>query len=152
MFYTFVTILKDKEIESIYTITQQLVKEVYLDNKVGVENKAKEMLIAMKLNKKFSKESIMEFYCNCMNYGNNIYGLDNASKTYFGKNINELSLKEQTYICAIIGSSHNYNLWRNPKKVEIRSKEILRLLLENDYITHEEYDNALNETVRIRKS
>ena len=140
---------KGEELHGASTITQQLARNVFLSHTVSIERKAKEMMIALRLNRKYSKEDILEFYCNDICYANGIYGIENASQFYFGKTVKELSLRQMTYLCAIPNSPENYNPLKNYKKAIVRSEKILGDMLEQGYITEEEYNKAMTEQIKI---
>ena len=95
------------------TITQQLARGTFLSNEKTLSRKIKEIFIAWELNKKYSKEQIMEFYCNSCCFANGIYGVEDASQKYFGRSVNDLSLSETAYLCAIPNRPEYYNPLRN---------------------------------------
>lgn len=142
---------KGKEVHGASTITQQLARNIFLTHEVSLERKGKEMLIALRLTDKFSKRDIIEFYINDICYANAYYGLDAAARGYFNKNANELSLGEITYLCAIPNSPEYYDPYKNPDNALDRRKKILGDMLSLNYITQEEYDEAVDEKVNITK-
>jgi membrane peptidoglycan carboxypeptidase len=131
------------------TITQQLVKNIYLTSEVSIERKAKELLIAQGLTKKYTKQEIMEFYVNDICFANAYYGIEAASKGYFNKDVSELSLSQMAYLCAIPNSPEYYNPYKYPERALDRRDKILGDMLELGYITQSEYDTAVAEEIVI---
>lgn len=142
---------KGSEIHGASTITQQLARNIFLTHEVSIERKGKEMLIAMGLTEKYSKEQIIEFYINNICYANAIYGLEAASKAYFNKESSELSLSQITYLCAIPNSPEFYNPYSDPERAIERRNKILSDMLELGYIKQTEYDKAVLEKIEIEK-
>ena len=140
-----------EEVHGASTITQQLARNRFLTNEVSLERKAKEMLIAMELTDKYSKEQIMEFYINDISFANTYYGLEAASIGYFGKSSKELSLSQIAYLCAIPNSPTYYNPYRHPENALQRRDKILDDMLEMEYITQEEHDAAVEEEIVIQR-
>lgn len=134
------------------TITQQLARNIFLTHEVSIERKAKEILIALKLTDKYTKEDIMEFYCNDICFANAYYGVQSASKGYFGKEVSELSLSQMAYLCAIPNSPEYYNPYKNPERAITRRDKILGDMYELELISKKEYEQALNEEIVITKA
>lgn len=139
------------EIHGASTITQQLARNIFLTHEVSIERKGKEMLIAMKLTKKYTKQEIMEFYVNNICYANALYGLEAASKAYFNKPSSELTLSQICYLCAIPNSPEYYNPYKNPERALERRDKILGDMRELELITEREYQEALDEEIHIEK-
>ncbi len=140
-----------EEVHGASTITQQLARNRFLTREVSLERKAKEMLIALELTKKYSKEQIMEFYINDISFANTYYGLEAAARGYFGKSSDELSLSQIAYLCAIPNSPTYYNPYRHPDNALKRRDKILDDMLEMGYITQEQHDEAVAEEIQISK-
>lgn len=133
------------------TITQQLVKNVYLSNERSIERKVKEILISRAITKQFSKREIMEFYVNDICYANGIYGLEGASKAYFNKDVKELSLSQITYLCAIPNRPSYYDPYKNPNNALERRDKILEDMCECGYITKAQMIKAKAEKIVIER-
>lgn len=129
------------------TITQQLVKLQFLSLKKSFERKLNEVFLAIQLEKKFSKEEILEFYLNNINYGNGAYGIETASKTYFNKPSSELTLSEVAFLTAIPNNPTYYNPVRNIKHTLKRRNLILSKMKEYGYIHKNEYQNAIQKEI-----
>lgn len=92
--------------------------------------------------KRYTKEEIMEFYVNIPNLGSGTYGVEQASKTYFGKDVSELNLGEAAMIAGLFQAPSAYNPYVNPKNAEARRNTVLNLMCRHGYITEEERDTA----------
>ena len=135
--------------EGASTITQQLARGTFLSNEKTMSRKIKEIFIARELTKKYSKEQIMEFYCNSCCFANGIYGVEDASQKYFGVDVSELSLSQTAYICAIPNRPEYYNPLRNSENAISRRNKILEDMYECGYITKDAGESALAETIQV---
>ena len=142
---------KGRKIRGASTITQQLSRNIFLTHEVSIERKAKEMLIALRMTKKYTKEQIMEFYCNNICFANAYYGIQAAARGYFDKDINEISLSQVAYICAIPNSPEYYNPYKHPERALERRNKILSAMKLLGYITDNEYNKAIDEEIVIKK-
>ncbi len=134
---------KNKEIaQGASTITQQLAKNVFLTQEVTWDRKIEEIFMAFELEKKFTKNQILEFYLNNIYFGNGYYGVEAAAKGYFSKSAKDLSLAEQTFIASIPNNPNRYNPITNFDNTMGRRDLILKQLLDQNYITTEEYNTA----------
>lgn len=131
------------------TITQQLVKTVLLTQDRTFERKYTEILISEKLEKIYTKNQILEFYLNNINFGNGAYSAATAAHTYFNKSLSELSLAEITFLAAIPNNPSYYNPLKYYDHVKSRQKLILNNLKKQKYITKSQYEGALNTKVTI---
>lgn len=142
---------KGKEVHGASTITQQLARNIFLTHEVSLERKAKEILIANNLTKKYSKRQIMEFYVNNICFANGIYGLSGASKAYFDCDVDELSLSQIAYLCAIPNRPSYYDPYKYPENAIERRDKILGDMLECGYISKSDYESAISEKITIVK-
>ncbi|RKQ30542.1 transglycosylase domain-containing protein [Oceanobacillus halophilus] len=140
------------------TLTQQLIKNQILTNEVSFERKAKEMLLAMRLERFFEKDEILEAYLNIVPYGRNssggnIAGIQTAAQGIFGINADEVNLAQAAYLAGLPQSPSYYTPFKNTggKKSEEglepglkRMQTVLNRMLDMEYITEEEYEEALN--------
>src|SRR3989344_572972 len=130
------------------TITQQLVKNTLLTQEKSYTRKIKEWVLAVKIEKSIPKEKILEYYLNEAPYGGTIYGIGEASKTYFDKEATDLTLAEAAYLAAIPQSPTTLSPYgKNKDKLETRKNLVLGRMLELNFISKKEYDKAKNETV-----
>ncbi len=143
------------------TITQQLIKNTVLSNEISYKRKIQEAYLAMQLEARYSKEEILESYLNTIYLGENYYGVKVAATGYFGKELNQLSLRECAMLAGMTTNPYYYNCRRNfyrrsSDKMDYaaitnnRTNYVLRMMYENQFITHQEYVAALvPETARV---
>lgn len=130
------------------TITQQLVKNTLLNSKKTISRKIKEWVLAIKIDRSMPKEKILELYLNEAPYGGTIYGIEEASKTYFGKDAHDLTLAEASYLAAIPQSPTLLSPYgKNKDKLEERKNFVLSRMKEVNFILEEEYNKAKSEVV-----
>lgn len=132
------------------TITQQVVKNSLLTQEKLISRKLKEWVLAIKLEKTISKEKILELYLNENPYGGSIYGIEEASRAYFGKGAADLSLAEAAYLAALPQAPSYYSPYGNHKdKLDERKNLVLERMLENAFINQEDYSIASREKVEF---
>ncbi len=129
------------------TITQQLARGIFLTNEVSYERKIKEMFIAWELEKKYTKQQILEFYLNTIFFSNGYYGIGAAAKGYFDKDLDELSVSEVAFLCAIPNSPTYYDPRRNYDHTIERRDKILKDMNELGYLNSVELEMALDEEI-----
>ena len=131
------------------TITQQYAKNLFLDFDKTWKRKWAEMWYTMRIEAKYSKDEILEGYLNTINYGHGKYGIENASKFYFGKDAKDLDLAESSILVGIPKSPSNYSPIVNYDNAKKRQKLILNALVNNNIITKDEMDIAYNEELNF---
>ena len=131
------------------TITQQVVKNTYLTQEQSFTRKIVEILLAPEIEKKYSKADIMEFYCNTNFYGNHCYGVEAASRYYFGKDASDLESYEAAVLVGISNSPTAYNPVRNPEASLKKRNDVLHSMLEVGYLTEDAYNNAISQPLSI---
>ena len=131
------------------TISQQYIKNLFLDFDKTWSRKIEEAFLTMKLETHYSKDEILEGYLNTINYGNGNYGIENASNFYFNKSASELNLEEAIILAGIPKSPANYNPIANYNKCIERSKIVAKLMFDNGYISIEEYDSLFKNKIQI---
>ena len=136
-------------VEGASTISQQYVKNLYLDFNQTWKRKVDEAFLTIKLELRYSKDEILEGYLNTINYGQGNYGIASASKYYFNKNASDLTLEEALMLVGIPRSPENNNPIANYDNCIKRAKIIASLLVKNGYITKEEYDNLYKNKIEI---
>lgn len=141
-----------KQMHGASTITQQLVRQVYITSEVTLERKLKEMCYAMELTKRYNKKQIMEFYINNIYYANGYYGIEAAAKGYFNKSASELSISQTAYLCSIPNSPTYYDPIKNPEHALTRRDKILNDMREIGSITQADYDEAIKEEIVLDTS
>ncbi|AGX43865.1 transglycosylase domain-containing protein [Clostridium saccharobutylicum] len=126
------------------TITQQLSRNVFLNFDKNYERKVEEMFIATKLEQKFTKDQILEFYINNIYFSNNAYGLNTAAKKFFNKDCRELNLSQICFLVAIPNEPQYYDPIKHLDNTLQRRNLVLEKMKEYNYITDEQYKNAIN--------
>lgn len=134
------------------TITQQVARNIYLSQEVTWERKITEIFLSMELEKRYSKEQILEFYINNIYFANGLYGIEAAAQGYFSKTTQELSISQLVLLTAIPNNPSKYDPFEHLDRAVERRDYILGLL--NDYgcITDEEYQEALAEEIVLSPS
>ncbi|MDD3173194.1 MAG: PBP1A family penicillin-binding protein [Herbinix sp.] len=134
------------------TITQQLVKNVFLTQEVTYTRKIKEIFIAQEMEKIYTKNQIMEFYLNEIYFANGHYGLQAAAQAYFGKGVSSLSLSQIAFLCAIPNNPSLYNPLTKMDNTLKRRDRILKQMYDNGKINQSDYEKALDETIELSQN
>ncbi len=126
------------------TITQQLIRATFLTSEKTVTRKIKEILLATELERKYSKDQILEWYLNKVPFGINIYGIEEASLTYFEKPAQELNLAESALLAAIVQAPSYYSPYgpNLEKLISRKNNVVLRRMIDEGYINEEEKKEA----------
>lgn len=138
------------------TITQQLIKNNVFDDWVNespiqsIKRKIQEQYLAIELEKRMTKDEILEIYMNSINLGQNTLGVKAAAQRYFNKPTYQLTLSECAVIASITQNPSKYNPISHPEENIIRRTKVLNKMLEHGYITQEEYDEAMADDVYSR--
>ena len=143
--------------EGASTLTQQLIKNnvfnvglnesTFLDK---LERKVQEQYLAVDMEKKIDKKSIVEYYLNTIYLGEGCYGVETAAKTYFGKGLSQLSVSECAVLAAIPQNPTKYDPLLSPDDNKTRRTQVLKYMLDLEYITQAQYDEAINDNVYKR--
>ena len=126
------------------TITQQLIKNLTDENDVTFVRKFNEILSALNLEKHYSKDQIMEAYLNTIYLSHGCYGVKTAAETYFGKDVNDLNIAECATLAGITQFPTKYDPLLNPENNKKKQEYILGKMKSNNFITEEEYEEAMN--------
>jgi penicillin-binding protein 1A len=145
--FSYLTLSKSKQGGS--TITQQLAKTLLLSREKTLTRKLKDILLAKEIEKKFSKEKILELYLNTIFLGNNSYGIEAASRNFFKKSNNELNIAESALIAGLTPAPSAYSPTDNMIKAKVRQRFVLEQMLKNKKISKEEFDAALNHKIVV---
>lgn len=133
------------------TITQQIVKNTLLTKNKTLTRKLKEVILALKIETTLSKDEIFEIYLNESPYGGSLYGIQEASNAYFGKNPKDLTIAEAAYIAAIPKAPTYYSPFgKNKAALETRKNFVLSRMRDVNFITKEEYEKAKAEVVEFK--
>ncbi len=138
--------------EGASTITQQLVKNTHLTSEKTLKRKFIEAKLAYQLEKKYSKQEIIEKYLNTIYFGENCYGITKASRYYFDKEVHELGLSEGALLAGIIKAPSNYSPIKNSQRCLERRNVVLKEMLSQGYINESEYSLAKNQPLSISES
>lgn len=137
----FVNIKNKSIVQGASTISQQYVKNMYLEFDKTWKRKIEEALLTLRLEVKYSKDEILEGYLNTINFGEGNYGIENASLYYFNKHANELSLEESIILAGIPKAPSNYNPISNYDNSIKRANIVASLMHDNNYLNDETYND-----------
>lgn len=129
------------------TLTQQLVKNAILSNEKTIIRKVKELILSLALERRYSKDEILQIYFNEIPYGSTYYGMEAAAQNYFGISVNELSLAQAATLAALPKAPTTY--LNNPDRLQARRDYILGEMLELGFIDQSTYDAALAEATPV---
>ncbi len=126
------------------TITQQVIKNSILDPEKRLTRKVTEIILAIKLERVLTKDEILSYYLNESPYGGTIYGVEEASQAFFGKSASDVNMVEAAYLAALPQAPTFLSPYgTNRDALEIRKNRVLQRMLENEFISQEEYDEAM---------
>ncbi|WHH59301.1 PBP1A family penicillin-binding protein [Petroclostridium sp. X23] len=148
---TFNYIIKSNSSEGGSTITQQLIKNLSGDDDVSPKRKIQEMWRAYNLEKKYSKDQILELYLNTIYLSQGCNGVQAAANTYFGKDVSGLSLAEAASIAGITQFPTRYDPFLNPENNKKKQELVLKKMKELGDISESEYQQAINEELNFKK-
>jgi 1A family penicillin-binding protein len=134
------------------TITQQLARNVFLNQDKTWERKIEEIYIAVELEKKYSKEQILEFYLNNIYFANGYYGIEAASMGYFGCGVEDLTLSQTAFLVSIPNRPESYNPRLYLKNTISRRNRVLKNMYTDGVIKEAEYIKAKNEEIKIKEA
>jgi penicillin-binding protein 1A len=135
-------VLRGQRPQGASTITQQLAREMFLYRDLSLRRKLKEWVLAREIEKKYSKQKILELYCNHFYLGHGAWGIESASNLFFGKSVKDLTLEEAAMIAGIFQRPSAYSPYNNPKLTLRRRNHVLDRLVLEGYITKEQGEEA----------
>ena len=131
------------------TIDQQYIKNAVLkDSSRTISRKFREAVLAVKLERRYSKEEILGFYLNTIYLGRGAYGIEAAARAYFNKHATSLTLAEAAYLASIIPAPESYQPDENPELARERRDRVLRVMVDEGFITQAEADDAMSKKVK----
>lgn len=136
--------------EGASTISQQLIKNTHLTSGKTIKRKVNEILLALELENNYGKMDILEIYLNTIYFGRNAYGIENAANTYFNKSASQLTIAESATLAAMIKAPNVYAPDKNTTKCLARRNLVLKLMLDENIITQQEYKTATCEQLEYR--
>ena len=132
------------------TITMQLARNFFLTPERTIDRKIREIFLAIKIEKNFSKSEILELYLNKIFLGKRAYGVGSAAEIYYGKTLKELTLAQTAMIAGLPKAPSKYNPINRPQRAKIRRDYILQRMFEQDFISGAEYKQAINEQISAK--
>ena len=142
-------IMEQRRAQGASTLTQQLAKQVFLTPEKSFRRKINEALLAVEIEKDFTKDQIFELYANQIYLGHGAYGVEAASRMYFGKRAKELTLPEAAVIAALIRSPMYYSPMTHPDRATMRRNYVLRRMLTEKFIKPEQYQQAITAPITL---
>ena len=143
-------LLEGHRVRATSTITQQLARNIFLTNNRSVGRKLKEAILALALERKFSKDQILELYLNRVYFGGGAYGIDAASRRFFGHKADHLSLGEAAIIAGLVKAPSNYSPTADAEAARTRSTVVLQTMARNGLITQAVAEAVNPATIRIQ--
>ena len=144
-------ISQNKRLEGASTITQQVAKNFLLTNEVSIKRKIKEAILAFRIERAYSKERILELYLNQIYLGQGTYGIAAASLEYFDKSIKELNYSDAALLAALPKAPSKYDPYKYPKVGKFRRNLVLQNLLENNFISKEQFKKFKNSELNLKR-
>ena len=145
-------VVKNHRVSATSTITQQLARNIFLTNNRSVVRKLKEAILALALERKFSKNQILELYLNRVYFGGGAYGIDAASRKFFGHSADHLSLGEAAIIAGLVKAPSNYSPTADIEAARTRSAVVLQTMAKNGFISAADAAAVDPATVRIQQT
>ncbi len=124
------------------TITQQYVKQAFVGDERTITRKVKEAMLAQRVEKRYSKDQILELYLNTIYFGHGAYGVESASRVYFGKSVSKLTLAEAAMIAGVIKSPGRYSPYLDPAAAKARRATVLAQMRDENYISSQQAAEA----------
>jgi penicillin-binding protein 1A len=140
-------VIERRKAQGASTLTQQLAKQVFLTPEKSFRRKINEIFFAIQIEKDFTKDQIFEFYANQVYLGHGAYGVEAASRLYFGKHAKELNLQEAAVIAALIRSPMYYSPISHPDRAKMRRDYVLGRMLKEGFINREQWAQAVNAPI-----
>lgn len=131
------------------TITQQVAKNFFLTPEKSISRKAKEIILAIRMEKELTKEEIMTLYLNMINFGSRAYGVAAASYTFFGKTPEQLTIDEAALLAGLPNAPSAYNPISHPERARTRRDWVLGRMLDQSYITQSQYNEAISKPINV---
>ncbi|MCA8001444.1 penicillin-binding protein 1A [Burkholderia metallica] len=132
------------------TITMQVARNFFLSSEKTYTRKIYEMLLAYRIERALTKDQILEVYMNQIYLGQRAYGFASAARVYFGKDLKDISLAEAAMLAGLPKAPSAYNPVVNPKRAKVRQEYILQRMLELNFITREQYDEAVAQPLVVK--
>ncbi|MEW6409207.1 MAG: PBP1A family penicillin-binding protein [Nitrospirota bacterium] len=147
-----VDIRERRIVEGGSTITQQLARRLFLKPEKTISRKIKEAILSLQIEKRYTKDEILELYLNNVYFGSGAYGVETASQTYFGKSASELTFTEAATLAGLPKAPNIYSPIKNPEKAKVRRNHVLRRMVEENYITMAQAKEIDAEPIKTKTS
>src|SRR4051812_14248027 len=143
---------KGRRVSATSTITQQLARNIFLTNNRSYGRKLKEAVLALAIERKFSKNQILELYLNRVYFGGGAYGIDAASRKFFGHGADHLSLGEAAIVAGLVKAPSNYSPTADIEAARARSSVVLQTMVRNDFITADAASAVDPAKIRVQQT
>ena len=140
-------LVKGKVVAGGSTITQQLSKNVFLTEERTYTRKFKELIFTKKIERKYSKDEIMERYLNQIYFGEGAWGIQRAAHVYFGKDVSELTLNESATLAGLVKAPSNLSPYKSMEKAVERRNIVLSLMKSEGYINQKDFEKTLDQPI-----
>lgn len=144
-------IVHKKIVQGGSTITQQLVKNIYLTPSKTITRKLKEVILAYRLEKKLTKNQILNLYLNTVYFGAGAWGIESAARTYFDTHAKDLTIPQSALLAGLVKAPSAYNPYKHPEDAKRRMIYVLKRMYDNHFITFEQYKKAMNSKIVLKK-
>ncbi len=133
------------------TITQQLVKNIYLTPSRTLTRKLKEVILAYRLERQLTKDQILELYLNTVYFGAGAWGIEAAARRYFDTHAKDLTIPQSSLLAGLVKAPSAYNPYKHPEAAKRRMMYVLRRMYDNHFITLNQYRKAMNTKIVLKK-
>jgi penicillin-binding protein 1A len=134
--------LTHQEFQGASTITQQLARRLFLTNEVSMSRKVQEALLAIEIERFYTKDEILERYLNIIYLGAGAYGVDAAAHTYFGRSIDQVTLAQAAMLAGVVAAPSDYSPFTNFELARDREKHVLERMVESGFVTRSQADET----------
>ncbi|MDO4785342.1 MAG: PBP1A family penicillin-binding protein [Fretibacterium sp.] len=146
-----IDLVEGGKIQGASTITQQLARNLFLSHEKSIARKAKEIIIAMRMEKLYSKDKLLELYLNTINFGRGAWGAETAARTYFGKSAADLDIAQASILAGLIANPGRYNPLSNHNNAKARQNYVLSRMETLGWIDASQRQQAYDEKLEFRK-
>lgn len=143
-------IIRGEKAQGGSTITQQYVKQAFVTSEKTLRRKIQEAILAQRVERRYSKDEILELYLNTIYFGHGAYGVEAASRAYFAKGVDKLSVAEAAMIAGVIKSPGRYSPYLEPENAKLRRDTVLKQMLGEGYIDQATYDEAVASPIETK--
>jgi len=141
--------LTHQQLQGASTITQQLARRLFLNDEVSLARKVQEALLAMEIERYYTKDEILERYLNIIYLGAGAYGVDAAAHTYFGRGVEKLTLAQAAMLAGVVAAPSDYSPFANMELARDRQRHVLDRMAESGYISQSEADAAYDAPLEL---